>query len=422
MTQQTLTYELLRRAVEGEAVALRATTRLLPIDGAGGKVFPPTYQKGEGNNAKPSYSLEERWVDGEDDPVKCVLLNSVPAQANRAELALRDAHDAGDLIFPVPSIDFSDHDDLVISSLGRATALDLSHRMADAYFRDSNLDGVLLGDTDVGKALAESSPNDATAMFLHCPTSLLFGQWFSTGPKGGLGPKFQRAFVSEIVGYHALPGEKTSSRVDRFGIPSGVKLYEAKDKSQVWTTDESEAVGGPKNPKLYKEGDKKKEGKPSAANFGNVTPSIDEDTGGVSIRWAEDVTHISLAALRKLRFAGDSIASARSISARTAVAALGCAAVAYSWHYGYDLRSRCLLVPTGDLEVEVVAASGKIETLGELPVDVAREVMEDAAARVADDGFKWEAGLALTPSDRLVGLLRKSEKLIREGAADTDES
>ena len=77
-------------------------------------------------------------------------------------------------------------------------------------------------------------------MFHYCPTALVFGLWDSTGPKGGLGAKFARALVSEIIGHDAQVGVKTSSRIDPANIRVNAgPIYKAKDG---WTLDEGSAV------------------------------------------------------------------------------------------------------------------------------------------------------------------------------------
>ena len=195
----------LTEAVAGGAVALRSIMRLQPADGPGGKVFPPTYAV----SAENKYAVEERQVG--DQVVTTVLLDSVASQANRAELALLDGWEAGELSFPVPYVDFTGESDL--DDLGRITVLEAPHRFADAIFRDSLLGGTLFRLSDVGQRITEARPGNATDMFRYAPTALLFGQWDSTGPKGGLGSKFQRAYVSEIVGLDAKIGRKVGSRI-----------------------------------------------------------------------------------------------------------------------------------------------------------------------------------------------------------------
>ena len=63
---------------------------------------------------------------------------------------------------------------------------------------------------------------------------------------------------------------------------------------------------------------------------------------------------ISLAALRRLRFPRHGRDA--EIAARTAVAALGVAAIAYQHELDYDLRSRCLLIPEHPPRIELVGA------------------------------------------------------------------
>lgn len=400
MPDKPLTYEQLREAVAGGAVAIRSLITLQPADGPGGKVFPASYVQEFG--AEHKYTVEKRRVEGEAEPVNTVLLDSVASQANRAELALRDAWERDELKFPVAYVDFESVDEL--KDLGKITVLDAPHRIADAIFRDSMLDDTLFRLSDVGKEITESRPNDATAMFKYAPTALLFGQWDSTGPKGGLGAKFQRAYVSEIVGFHAEVGKKVGSRIDPLQIERGAAaVFEHKDEAQVWTMDKSEAAGGPSKPKL-----KGKDGRPSEINHGNIAPSIDSDAGGVTISRAEQSTVISLAALRKLRFAQESGQSDASVAARTAIAALGLAAIAYGWEADYDLRSRCLLVPAHGPKVEMVGRDGGAAEAVSIDPDSAKSLVNEAAQAASKADLPWDEGRVLTPAPKLVELITLS--------------
>ena len=85
----------LKAAVMGNAAAFRLT---LKLEAVSPKVFPPTYEGGK-------YATEERIIGGQRLP--CVLLDSVPSQANRMELALQDAWAGGEIELPVVSTDFS---------------------------------------------------------------------------------------------------------------------------------------------------------------------------------------------------------------------------------------------------------------------------------------------------------------------------
>jgi CRISPR-associated protein Csb1 len=89
---------ILQSAVSGSAAAFRCRRRLQPAGGEGDKVFPPTF-------AGAVYALERRRVPGREDSVTCVLLDSVQSQANRMELALQEAVDAGKIRVPIVSDD-----------------------------------------------------------------------------------------------------------------------------------------------------------------------------------------------------------------------------------------------------------------------------------------------------------------------------
>ena len=402
-----LTIEQLTEAVAGGAVALRSTMELQPADGQGGKVFPPTYA----DTRDHKYAVEERQVG--DRVVTTVLLDSVASQANRAELALLDGWEAGELNFPVPFVDFGAEADL--DDLGRITVLEAPHRLADAIFRDSLLEGTLFRLSDVGRAITDARPGNATDMFRFAPTALLFGQWDSTGPKGGLGSKFQRAYVSEIVGLDAQVGVKVGSRIDPLGIeklPSDRVAYNHEDPAQVWTLEPGEAKkgkGGVPEPATRK-GTSGTAGQPSKINHGNIPPTIDPSAGGVTISAARQTTVLSLAALRRLRFATHSREA--EVAARTAVAALGVAAIAYGYEADHDLRSRCLLIPEHAPKLEMVGRGGDSPVLVDVDRALASGLLTEASARSARAGIGWEDGeIALTPAPKLIALLRRSREV-----------
>ena len=151
-----LTYERLRAAVAGDAVALRARMTLQPAGGEGDKVFPPSYDVD--SRADHKYAVEERQVGGSDTVSTTVLLDSVASQANRAELALLDGWERGELAFPVPYVDFSD--DGGATDYDKLTVLEAPHRLADAIFRDSLLGGTLFRLSDVGRAITDATPTE----------------------------------------------------------------------------------------------------------------------------------------------------------------------------------------------------------------------------------------------------------------------
>ncbi len=242
-----------------QGAALRCRTRIQPAGGEGDKVCPPTYL-----GAK--YATEERTVttDGKPERVPCVLLDSVQSQANRMEEALQSAVDAGDIRLPVVEVDFTGVE--LIDPVGKITSLQAPHRIADAILRDSLHDGVPFRSSEIGKQIDAVSNRNATPLLELCPTALVFGVWDSTGPKGGLGAKFARALVAEIVGFNVANGAKTGSRIDPLAIRASAKIFIEKDGS--W--------------RLAKEKEKKTVS-PSEKNHRNIPPTIDENNGVVPI-------------------------------------------------------------------------------------------------------------------------------------------
>ena len=407
-----LTFERLRRAVGGEAVALRSRVVLQPAGGQGDKVFPPTYavarnaeqRNAEQRNAEHRYAVEERHHDDGKVSVT-VLLDSVASQANRAELALLEGWELGELRFPVPYVDFRQEGE--IGDLGRLTVLEAPHRLADAIFRDSLLDGTLFRLSDTGRAVTDAQPRNATALFRLSPTGLLFGMWDSTGPKGGLGSKFQRAYVSEIVGVDARIGKKVGSRLDPLQIEreaANRKIYVHRDADQVWSLDRSEAAQKKGRPEI------RGDGRPAEINHGNIAPFIDSDAGGVTISEAVQSTVISLAALRRLRFAGYSRSA--EIAARTAIAALGVASIVYQHEMDYDLRSRCLLIPQHPPRIELLGRDGAPAEVVDIDRLVAMNILDCAASHAAGEGIGWETDeTRLVPAPKLVELIKRSRAL-----------
>lgn len=406
-----LSLEALRGFVAGETVAIRGTATLEPAGGPGDKIFPPTHALGD-NNKRPEpgakYAFESRRIDGHD--VRCVLIDSVQSQANRMEEALEALWAAEKIALPVVSVDFSS----IAPEVGRVTSLTAPHRIADALLRDSLLDGQLFRLSEVGRSFTDATTRNATALFKVCPTGLVFGLWDSTGPKGGLGAKFQRALVSEIVGINAAHGSKTSSRIDPLNIAKDAAvLYKAANSDEMWTTNPEEAER--KDGEPVKVGKSEKAGKPSAVLHGNIAPTIDSVGGGVTIDEARHTVVLSLASLRRLGF------TTGAEEARTVLAALGLLAVFAAESHGHDLRSRCLLVPKKDsaLKLEAVGRDGATSPV-DLDLAGAIALYMGAVGKLPDsmkfDSPPGEALVELQPSPKLAHLVRESRKLaVAEG-------
>lgn len=420
-----LTLSDLESCVDGGVAAIRSRTRLQPAGGPGDKLFPPTYATGD---RTLKYAVETRRLDGSD--VTCVLLDSVASQANRMEEALQRAWEEHDLPFPVIAVDFGGDEKL--RDLGRISTLVAPHRAFDALLRDSVVDdGTLFRDTDLGRAMTDASWSNATALYRACPTMLVFGGWDSTGPKGGLGTKVQRALASEVVAVHARTGSKVASRIDPAAIERHVTVYHDRDDRDDYTIDPDRALVEKGKPVLFSRKGAEGKGRPSAINHGNVAPSIDEYAGGITCDYAVQTTVLSLPALRRLRFQrtidGTELEGETRIAAeraaRTALAALGLAAMTELRDTGFDLRSRCVLVPEGAFVLELVPADGGEVRSVTLSASRGRQLLVDAHERARELGFGWDREpLTLRPAPKLANLIRASRALAAPGQDEADDA
>lgn len=410
-----LTANALRNVVENDA-AIRRVQRLQPAGGKGDKIFPPTYPP-ESSRGSPRYVFETRRVEGRD--VRCVLLDSVQSQANRLEEALLRAHRAGVIELPHIAVDFKGQKERLsytgtgkdakftlgsgieydLSDLGVITSLDAPHRVFDAIIRDSNLDGRKFTDTAEYRELLLAKPTNALPIFKLTPSALVFGVWNSTGEGGGVGAKFARCLVSEIVGFGASEGLKTSSRIDPLGIRASVKVVGGR---MDWALASGESTQDVK--------------RPSEINHSNIRPEV--VSGGVTIDYALHTTVISCPGLRRLRFPGVK----DEASARTVLAALALTAITQQDSIGYSLRSRCDLVPEQAAPFEIVKSNGTTEQFEFSPTE-AIEVLKQSITKVKAEGLPWnDTPLLLVPQKRLVELVAASRAQALEGEGETEES
>jgi CRISPR-associated protein Csb1 len=391
----SLRHNLLQTAVS-DGAAFRLTLRLEAVSP---KVFPPTYEGG-------TYALEERLIGSQRTP--CVLLDSVPSQANRMELALQDAWMGGEIQLPVISADFTA---VANPSVTRVTSLQAPHRIADAILRDSTLGAGAKAprfrESEVGKELDTLSLGYATPLLKYAPHCLVFGMWDSTGPRGGSGIKFARSIVSEIIGVNAVPGRSTRSRIDPLGIRavSGV-LYAGKDGN--WTLDEEKAKKEKGKPVRIG-----KDGKPSEANHGNVTPTVLD--AGFTIEYAEQSTVLSLPALRRLRFPsapGEKSLPAADTAARSYLAALGLLAATLAIESGYDLRSRCVLRAKEAVTWHLLGKPGEADVPFTLDRTSAIRLYEESLAALQKAKLPIHLDeVTLTPTPDLITLVKKSMEI-----------
>ncbi len=398
-----LTYEDLRAAVSGGAAAFRCRRRLQPAGGEGDKVFPPTF-------AGAVYAIEQRRVPGRNEPVNCVLLDSVQSQANRMEEALQQAVDAGEITLPIVEVDFSEFaptgdgerdkkEGRLLEPIGKLTSLQVPHRIADAILRDSKYDGKPFRKSTVGESLNQASPLNATPLYRLCPTALIFGMWDSTGPKGGLGAKFERAVVSEVVGFNASTSALHRNRgIRRDPLEASKEVSILKSADGSWRVAEDPSTRGAL--------------RPAQVNHGSVP--FENENAGVTVSHAEQATTLSLICLRRLRFPVDQVKSDQKevdVCGQAVLAALALCAASLAFEGGMGLRSRCLLWPDDPMQWELLTKPGEKEKRFVLSSAAAKKLLADALAAAEQAGLTWqEKSTTLKPAEELVKLVRLSQQ------------
>jgi CRISPR-associated protein Csb1 len=381
----------------GPHAAIRLTQRLKSSAGDGSKIFPPTFEGGV-------YCYETRRIGGAGVP--CVLLDGVASSANRQEEALSDLIARGLIEVPHFRTDFSE-----FPEVGEVTTLNAPHRAFDAIFRDSELDGKAFPKHPLYAELSRANAQNATPLLAHAPTALLFGAWDSTGSAGGMGNKFARAIVTELIGVHVERGETRGGiRQDPLAISSHVEIEI--DKNKDWK---------PKGllDKAGKKDDRGKGTRPSEVNHGNILFKGEPDRGdpghslkgGITCDYALQQSVITLAGLRRLRFPVNGKRDPRvDDAARAVLAALGLVALTAARERGYALRSRCDLVADGIAPFEVLNQDGSSK---EHEIDSRRAIglYKEAVAEAKKAGLPWEpAPKLMKPQPKLAKLVSLSRE------------
>jgi CRISPR-associated protein Csb1 len=105
------------------------------------------------------------------------------------------------------------------------------------------------------------------------------------------------------------------------------------------------------------------------------------------------------------------------------LAALALYAVALQQDSGYDLRSRCLLMPQEAPRAELIGPTTQDVEPFCLTSSSCREVFDAARQEARKFGLSWKGGvIALQPSPKLVELVRRSDDKVRaEGGDDAGD-
>jgi CRISPR-associated protein Csb1 len=338
-------------------VALYLKQNLLPVEGEGGVIFPPTY-------ADIGYN-----IDTLSDGTKVATIDSVGSQANRMEPIFKTGgkdekgKELNRLAELVPQIEITYDGEKSIS------ILEAGHRLGDALIRSSALKGK-------AKSAFEAflADGDASSLARLAPTSLVFGVWDSRDTYA----KLPRLVQSTIRAWD-IDMLKRSAQYNPPIDYAALDVFSDEEKAK--------QEGDPKSP---------------LAKRGFVHVPSGEAHGGVVAHGPirRDVT-INLIALRRLKGKSDE----ESQPLRRYI--LGLALVAASDPLDGFLRQGCLLTldPNSPANWEAVERSGKRQTVSmddTIALKYAQEVK--AAFKIEEDQkFNFE-------KDKAKADLKESDK------------
>ncbi len=347
--------ERLLAAVDEERVDAGISIRGVYRPAADDKVMPPTFPGGP-------YLLESRRVDGEMR--ETVVLDQIPSQANRIEEALLIARDKGRIELPLFELRAKTSRGTV-----RLTSLEFPHRYADAYLRDSLVEGVRFDRSEVGQRLRQVSAENARPLFELDPGSLIFGAWDSH--RKGRWPKFARFYTSTMFGLDPKLGERRSMRKDPLNLTGAI---DDKAKAEAdWT--------------FYSEGEKAKGKKLSEIGHGSALAK-EAPPGGVAISEARRDAWISLGGLERVRFGDVPEETARLARATLLALALAGDRLAFD-RPSVWLRSGCDLVRVRET-LAFERDGGEVEEFS-LSADEAIEIFHELRDRTATAGLVMAA-------------------------------
>ena len=308
--------------VHNGPAALVIRESLMPVEGADGVVFPPTYAGDPKKGFDGGYNID---IDPSGKNV--VLIDSVGSQANRIEpLFLEEKYS-----HLAPQV-------AVQAGQKVVSIFEAGHRAGDALLRCSSLQGVLQ------EAFKKVLRGDATELAKIAPTSLVFGVWDSRDTQA----KLPRVIASTIRAFNVRELKRSAQYNPAVEYENEKLLEEATDKA---TKDEYSVKGFTHVP--------------ATRTHGGVIAD-----GGVR----RDAT-LALAAVRLLHAGKDADAT---LKLRRYI--LGLALVAFTANRLGYLRQGCLLVPNPDLprEFTEVGMDGSRKECG-ITHDIAIEYATAAA-------------------------------------------
>jgi CRISPR-associated protein Csb1 len=339
----TLPHEIINSWADDEKgpVALVLKQKLVPVEGEGAVIFPPTY-------ADIGYN-----IDTLSDGTKVVTIDSVGSQANRMEPIFKRE----DLKHLVPQIMIRCGTEPPLS------ILDVGHRLGDAIVRSSKAppekDQFDLG-AAAKDAFAAYLSGNAEPIAKLAPTSIVFGAWDSRES----GAKLPRIVQSTVRAFNASTLHRAALFTPAVDYVKAGILEPTEEKAE---KDKRSARGYLHSPATWNTNDKMPEYVNGRANDDRRIP------GGVVVQ-GEITRHVTINLIAIQRLAGGDPTILRRYI-------LGLALVAGTEPPEAFLRQGCILVPDGTVASKwvLVQRSGVREEL-ELTLSEALKYASEAAA------------------------------------------
>ena len=318
-------------------------TTFEPLAGYGSPVKPAIYSGGK-------YQEGSRWMSEDDAaPTPIIVIDNEASQANRLEAALLDYRVAIGLphfVLDLAGCVLPPHLPQSLSSL------QFPHRNADAYLRDSMLDGTAFMKTPIGKSVFDATADRPEALLQWMPASLLFGFWQSHLGSSRSQAKLARCWTSQIIGI--APASTSHTVNGTKGDPLNLSIankVEIPDNVADWVVAEDLKA------KAKSAGKGTETGKDRLSELGHGQVPFDSETpAGISFRVIRQSSTVSFASLRRVVCSD----TGQSAEARAVLVALGLVAHAAAFGRSVSLRSGCDLratsttwtwnSPAGDVE------------------------------------------------------------------------
>jgi CRISPR-associated protein Csb1 len=346
--------------------------KLLPVEGEGGVIFPPTY-------ADIGYN-----IDTLSDGTKVATIDSVGAQANRMEPIFKQTDYAA--LIPQIEVEYAQGE--------RVSILEIGHRLGDALIRSSDL-------KDEARAAFAALLNSGNAQPIAklAPTSLVFGVWDSRDTQA----KLPRLVQSVIRAWEV----DVLTRSAQYNPPidySALDVFSDEEKAK--------QEGDPKSP-LAKRG------------FVHV-PSSAAPGGVVCHNGIERDITINLVALRRLQ------SEKPDDTAKLRRYLLGLSLVAATAPLDGFLRQGCLLIPATAASWQVITRNGQRSETSTLTHDLAKSYATAkatafgvGASKTGDQAVKFNKDLAKADAkvtkDKATGGKGKKSKRAEESIESTND-